>query len=109
MTANCSYLPRVLAAGLLACGLWASEYRGTVTSGGLPVPGATVTAVQNERKLLTTTDEQGAFRFADLPDGVWTLEVGMLGFAPLKQQVNLPAAAPAAWDLKLLSQEALLA
>jgi hypothetical protein len=42
---------------------WASEYRGIVTSGGLPVPGATVTVTQGGKKFVAVTDLQGFFRF----------------------------------------------
>jgi len=39
-----------------------SEYHGQASFGGLPVPGATVTAAQGERKLVSITDQQGVFR-----------------------------------------------
>ena len=77
------FLIRILAACLLVCAAMASEYHGTVKTGGLPVPGATVTAIQGDKKVVTTTDERGAFSFAELADGKWTLEVEMLGFAKL--------------------------
>src|ERR1700722_3538075 len=53
--------------------LAAPEHSGQVTFGGLPVPGATVTATSGERRLVTVTDEQGMFRFADVGDGVWKI------------------------------------
>jgi trimeric autotransporter adhesin len=94
-----------LAAVLLAgAALFASEHHGVVQSGGLPVPGATVTATQGSKKLVTTTDDQGAYGFADLPDGVWTITVDMLGFAKLSEEVGVAAMAPSpTWNLKLLS------
>ena len=90
--------------------LMASEYRGTIKSSGLPLPGVTVTATQGDKKVVTTTDERGAFYFPDLADGVWTLEADMLGFARLTREVGVARVTPSPeWEMKLLSQEALLA
>jgi hypothetical protein len=102
---------RYLALGWLAVlTLTAAEYHGTVQSRGLRVPGATVTAVQGERKFITTTDDQGAFQFADLPDGTWQVQVEMLGFEPLTRQFVTGSPAPAAvWDLHLMTEDALIA
>jgi trimeric autotransporter adhesin len=81
----------------------ASEHRGIVKFGGLPVPGATVTAVQGEKKFVAVTDQQGAYSFADLPDGVWNLQVEMLCFTTLKQEVAIAPNAPSPeWELKML-------
>jgi trimeric autotransporter adhesin len=89
----------------------ASEHHGVVRFGGLPVPGASVTAMQGDKKLNVVTDADGAYAFPDLADGVWTIEVEMLCFAPIKQDVNVgpgavgPGAAGSVWDLKLLSMD----
>jgi hypothetical protein len=81
----------------------ASERHGFVKFGGLPLPGATVTASQGDKKIVTVTDPQGAYSFADLPEGAWTIEVEMLCFAPVKQDVTLAADAVIPdWDMKLL-------
>jgi trimeric autotransporter adhesin len=81
----------------------ASEQHGTVKFGGLPVPGATVTATQGDKKLTIITDQQGAYSFPDLADGSWNIEVDMLCFATIKQDVTVAAGAPASeWELKLL-------
>jgi Carboxypeptidase regulatory-like domain len=81
----------------------ASEHHGTVKSGGLPVPGATVTATQGDQRQVTTTDETGKYTFADLRDGVWRIEVEMLGFAKLSNEVGIAYDAPAPdWNLKFL-------
>ncbi len=86
--------------------LWASEHHGQVTSAGFPLPGATVTATQGTRKLVTTTDDNGVYSFTDLPDGVWTIQVEMLGFGTFSREVGIAPEAPAPhWDLKLLSAE----
>jgi len=81
----------------------ASAYHGQVTFGGLPVPGATVTATQGDRKFVSITDQQGLFSFSDLTDGTWTIEVEMQGFATIKQEVLIaPDAAAAKWELSML-------
>jgi hypothetical protein len=67
--------------GLLAAlPLLASESAGVVKFGGLPLPGATVTASQGGKKIVAVTDADGKYSFADLADGVWTIEVEMLCF-----------------------------
>ena len=70
--------PRLAAAG---------EFHGQVTFTGLPVPGATVTATQGAKHLVTSTDQQGAYSFPDLAEGKWEIQVEMTGFAPLEQEV----------------------
>ncbi|WP_109488101.1 TonB-dependent receptor [Occallatibacter savannae] len=81
----------------------ASAYSGQVNFGGLPVPGATVTATQADKSISVTTDEGGTFRFADLPDGAWKIEVKMLCFETIHADVTIaPQMGPAKWELKLL-------
>src|SRR4051812_13185368 len=95
---------RLIAVCLTLSAMLASEHHGVVKSGGLPIPGATVTATQGDKKLVTTTDEQGAYSFPDLADGVWNVQVEMLGFAKVSNEVGIAPNAPApAWDVKLLS------
>src|SRR5581483_2202251 len=90
-------------AACFAVGLSAAEHHGMVMSGGLPVPGATVMATQNEKKLITTTDEQGAYQFKDLPDGVWSIQVEMFGFATQSREVGIAPGAPSPeWQLHVL-------
>jgi len=98
---------RIIAALLcLAGALVASEHRGQVVFGGVPVPGATVTATQGEKKLATVTDEIGVYLFPDLADGVWTVKVEMLTFTPQTKEVGVAAGAPPAiWELALLPLE----
>jgi hypothetical protein len=86
--------------------LAASENHGQVKFGGLPLPGATVTATQGERKLTAITDQQGNYSFPDLADGSWTMQVEMLCFSTLTKEVKAGADAPAEeWDLKLLPMD----
>jgi hypothetical protein len=88
---------------LSVCALTAAEHKGQVKFGGLPVPGATVTATQGDRSFVAIADQQGNYTFADLPDGVWNFQVEMLGFAPVKQDVTISAGAGTSdWDLKML-------
>jgi hypothetical protein len=88
---------------MAALNLAASEHHGQVKFGDLPVPGATITAVQGEKKLVTITDPQGNYSFADLADGVWTIQVEMLCFLTARRDVTVAAGAPGAeWELKLL-------
>lgn len=96
-------LRSVIAVVLAAATLFASEQQGVVTFGGLPVPGATVTATQGDKKYSTVTDAQGKYVFPDLADGMWTIQVDISGFAPLKNEVAVaPGAAASAWELKML-------
>jgi len=84
----------------------ASEHHGQVKYGGLPLPGATVTATQGDKKQVAITDVQGAYSFADLPDGVWNIQVEMLCFAPETKEVAVASDAPSpVWELKLLPLE----
>jgi trimeric autotransporter adhesin len=84
----------------------APEYHGQVTFGGLPVPGATVTATQGEKKLVAITNQQGSYSFTDIPDGAWKLQVEMFGFATQTQDITIASDTPStAWELKLLSAE----
>jgi trimeric autotransporter adhesin len=83
--------------------LTAAEHHGQVKFGGLPVPGATITAVQGDKKLVTVTDAQGLYAFPELQDGIWILKVEMLCFSPAVREVEVSAAASGVeWELKLL-------
>ncbi len=93
----------ILASLALSSLATASPYRGVVTFGGLPLPGATVTATQGAKTFTAVTDQAGAYTFDDLPDGNWTIDVAMLLFAPVHADVTIAANTPAgAWDLRLL-------
>src|SRR5579872_4833753 len=82
----------------------ASEHHGLVKFGGLPVPGATVTARQGSKTLTAVTDGQGAYAFPDLADGTWKLEIEMSGFAPIQEEIAVVPQAPSPeWELKMLA------
>jgi len=88
----------------------ASEYRGLVTFGGLPVPGATVTATQGGKELTVISDQGGLYTFADLPDGAWKIRIEMQGFSTATADVTIaPHMTAGHWELKLLSLEHMLA
>jgi hypothetical protein len=91
---------------LLCCAsisLSAADHSGVVQFGGLPVPGATVTATQGDKKQTAVTDGDGKYKFAGLADGVWNFDVEMLCFEPIKTDVTVAAGSmPSTWDLKLL-------
>jgi hypothetical protein len=85
--------------------LLASQHQGVVKSGPLPIPGATVVATQGDKKLITTTDGNGSYSFADIPDGAWTMQVEMLGFEAGKRTVEVAPDSPSAqWDLRFQSE-----
>jgi outer membrane receptor protein involved in Fe transport len=104
-----NYLCILLAIAFLTISSFAAApgYQGQVSFNGFAVPGATVTATQDTKKLVAVTDDQGVFTFSDITNGTWTIEVAMSCFAPMKDQVvvgpNMPPAPP--WELKMLPLE----
>ena len=84
---------------MAACGAAkASEFRGQVVFGGLPLPGSqvTVVATQGDKKEVAISDDQGDFSFSDLTDGTWHLDIEMTGFEPLKTDITVPTVVTAA-------------
>lgn len=67
----------------------AAELVGTVTDAlnKNALPGADVTVV--ERNLTVSTDSGGRFRFSDLPEGSFTLEVRYVGYDAKRETVRL--------------------
>jgi trimeric autotransporter adhesin len=77
-------------------------YTGTVKFGGQPLPGATVTATAGDKRVVTTTDESGAYEIEGLAPGTYTVEVQMFGFQAAHKQVQVGAGAqPTEWSLDL--------
>jgi hypothetical protein len=68
--------------------LMAVEHSGTVRAADQFVPGATVTASQNQTKVKTFTDESGRYSM-DLSPGVWDVQVEMFGFPTVHQTVTV--------------------
>lgn len=88
---------------LLAPPALAADHVGHVTlAGGVPVPGARVTATQGSTTRATTTDTRGSYRFAELADGAWTIQVEMVGLSPQRREVTVESGAAAAeWQLSM--------
>ena len=63
---------------------------GVVKSNGLPIPGATVTATQGGRKIVTTTDESGRYSFEGLTPGPCVFDVQMFGFRTEHREAQVP-------------------
>jgi len=88
----------------------ASEYYGQVTFGGVPVPGVTVTAKKGNTTFTVVTDERGLYRFADLSEGKWTLDLSFQCFAPIQTEVAITAKnTPGTFELNLLPPDQLKA
>jgi trimeric autotransporter adhesin len=97
------YLASGTLAVLAALPLAAAEHHGVVKFGGLPLPGATVTLSQGEKKLVAVSDGSGAYSFPDVADGTWKLQVDMLCFTPIEQEVAIAPGAPSPdWEMKML-------
>ena len=93
---------------LIATGqqVFAADQYGQVMFNGVPVPGATITAAQGDRKVSATSDGEGIFRLVDLAAGVWNLTIEMLGFTTLTREVTVPSEGdPAPFELTLKSFE----
>src|ERR1700684_1952349 len=81
----------------------ASEYRGQVTFGGLPLPGATVTVTDGTTKVSVITDQGGLYAFSELADGPRKIEIQMQCFSPVHAEITISPTTPAAkWELTLL-------
>ncbi len=87
----------------MAGSLSAAGHRGEVRYGGLPLPGASVTASSGAKKFAAVSGPDGAYMFPDLADGTWQLQVEMLCFATQKRDITVSAGPPAVeWEMKLL-------
>src|ERR1700683_5300611 len=93
----------VVLALLTLAALAAAEYHGQVKFAGLPLPGVTITATKGDKVLAAVTDQQGAFSFADVPEGAWSLQVYKPGFIPIGQDVTAGSSLPGpSFELKML-------
>ncbi|HEX4170158.1 MAG TPA: TonB-dependent receptor [Bryobacteraceae bacterium] len=81
----------------------ASEYRGQVSFGKVPVPGALITVARGAQKFTVISDARGFYQFKDLSDGTWSVEIQMTCFRTIKEDVVISSAtAPGDWQLHLL-------
>lgn len=62
---------------------------------GKPLFGASVIVRNQALERGTATDQQGQFRFTDLPQGVYTLEVTIIGFRKYERSLSIHATTPA--------------
>jgi hypothetical protein len=67
---------------------------GRVFHGSQAVPGATVTAARGTETVSAVTNEEGAFRFAALAHGAWTITVALQGFGTVTREVSIPPGEP---------------
>ena len=68
--------------------LFATEYSGTVRAADQFIPGATVTARLGGAQVVAYTDESGRYTL-DLAPGLWTIEISMFGFPPVRGQLDI--------------------
>src|SRR5690348_17283027 len=102
MPIYCLLLVLLLSPLYVARALYAAQLGGSVRSGDLAIPGATVTATLGDKKIVTTADDSGQYIFKDLPAGAWTLQVDMFGFMTARRGVTIgdtPSAID--WNLEL--------
>ena len=71
--------------------LWGGSLQGVLRDGDAPVPGAMVTVRTGGELRATHSDSAGAFSFADLMAGAWTLRAERVGYRPLEQRVEIGA------------------
>ncbi len=64
---------------------------GQVRSGGVPIPGATISATHGTTSLTTSTDESGHYRLDNLTAGRWMFEVRMPGFQTASREIEVAA------------------
>ena len=74
---------------LLSLGMSAQSLHGTVvdSSNHQPIAGAVVFIPQ--LKLAATTDSTGYFNISTIPKGIYEIEVEVLGYATITQQVTI--------------------
>ncbi len=89
MLVRCCLPAGLLALSLLAACANASEIAGAVSSANQPIPGATVTAVLGDKKVITITDESGRYVLKDLSPGTWSIRIEMFGFSELQRNVTV--------------------
>lgn len=108
------YAVPALAAGLLwAIPLHAQGTTGTITGQVTDVgtqqglAGASIRILGTQ--LTTQTRSDGGYTLSDIPTGTHRLRVTRIGYAPLEQEINVAADAPATVNLAMQAQAAMLA
>jgi iron complex outermembrane receptor protein len=78
---------------------WAQTVTGTVQSSGVPIVGATVRLLELDRAV--RTGARGQFRFSNVPNGTYTVFVGVLGYAAAADTVRVAgSSSTTSFDLK---------
>ena len=82
----------------------ASDHRGSVWAGTVPVPGVVVQVTRGEIQFRTITDFEGVYSVTGLEDGVWTVRLEMPGFVRMERDLEVgPYGEAATWELEALS------
>jgi hypothetical protein len=88
--------------GFSICVHAASEHRGEVRFGGVPVPGAMVLATQGGKILQALTGPEGIYAFPSMDEGVWTIQIETPGFETIRREVVIASDSTAVqWELKM--------
>lgn len=90
-----------LTLGICLLTVAASAQTGIVRSAGQPIPGATVTITQGEKKIVTSTDENGRYEVSELGPGPYTIAIHTFGFKDTRRQLEPGNSAPVEWALEL--------
>lgn len=93
----------LLSVSVLGQGTVTGALTGTVTSEGVPLPGATVTVTSPNLQGTRTavTDVNGNYNFVSLPPGDYTVNVALEGLAPVTHNTRISAAGTARVDASL--------
>ncbi|MGE0592432.1 MAG: carboxypeptidase regulatory-like domain-containing protein [Vicinamibacterales bacterium] len=95
---------------VLPPGAMAADLAGRLTLGEQPVPGAIVAASRDDERRMTSSDEEGRFRFTGLAEGEWTLTITMQGFSTRQERVQVrDGLAPVAYALQMLGPDDVVA
>src|SRR5262245_35706864 len=82
--------------------------RGTIETGGTPLPGVTVEArspnLQGSRS--SVTDGDGRYNLTLLPPGTYTVTASLQGFAPIAKTLQLSLGQIAALNIELIQAQA---
>ena len=86
----------------------ASEHRGYVYAGTVPVPGVVIRVARGHAEFRAITDSEGVYSCPGLDDGIWTVRLEMPGFVQLERDVKVaPDSGAATWELQALSIDGL--
>ena len=83
---------------------------GVVRSGSQAIPGAMVTVTQNEKKIVTSTGDDGAYELRGLEPGAYSIQVQMFGFKQAEKKFETNTGPTAVeWTLELQPRQVLAA